>query len=410
MNEDTLLSRFLRYVEIDTQSSESTGSHPSTPGQTVLARMLADELSAMGAKDVRLSDTGYVYATIPATPGREKENSLGFLAHMDTAPDAPGANIHPSVVNYKGGVLPLGHSGRSLDPKTFSYLKKLSGKTLVVTDGTTLLGADDKAGVAIIMTMVGRLLAKDAPSHGEVRVAFTPDEEICEGTAFFDVGCFGAKRAYTFDGGNIDEVENANFNAAHATFTIKGVSVHPGSAKGVMVNAIRIAAEIVESLAPEESPERTAGREGFYHPVSISGTPAKAEVALLIREHDAVKFKAKKYMMGCIAQSLNEDYGAGTVTVDVRDQYHNMEEILVKYPGLTEAACDAIRELGAEPKVLAVRGGTDGAELSYMGIPCPNLGTGCHHCHGECEYAVVEEMEAGLAVGLALACGTKARE
>lgn len=409
MTEDTLLSRFLRYVQIDTQSSESSGTHPSSPGQLVLAKMLVAELSAMGAEKVRLSDEGYVYATIPATPGRENENSLGFLAHMDTSPDASGTNIKPSVVTYRGGVLPLGKSGRALDPKLFPFLHELAGKTFVVTDGTTLLGADDKAGVAILMTLAERLLAKGAPSHGEVHIAFTPDEEICEGTAGFDPARFCAKRAYTFDGGDLREVENANFNAAFAVFHVQGVSTHPGAAKGVMINAIRVAAKIVESLAPGDSPEQTEGRQGFYHPVDISGTSAKAEVSLLIREHDANKFEARKYKMGCIARSMNDLYGPGTVSVDVRDQYRNMEDVLVKYPELTEAACDAIRRQGVEPRIVAVRGGTDGANLSYMGIPCPNLGTGGRNFHGEMEFAVVEEMEAALAVGLALACGTKAR-
>lgn len=409
MTNDTMLSRFLRYVKTDTQSSGQTGAHPSTDRQFVLARMLAEELRGMGAEDVRLSDTCYVYATIPASKGREGEKALGFIAHMDTAPDASGTDVKPSVVRYEGGVLPLGSSGRRLDPKTFPHLTAVVGKTLVVTDGTTLLGADDKAGVAIIMTMADRLLAPDAPSHGEVRIAFTPDEEIGEGTLHFDVEAFGAKRAYTFDGGDLDEVENANFNAAYATFRIEGVSTHPGSAKGVMVNAIRVASKIIESLPPEESPEQTEGRQGFYHPVGIEGSVARAEVGLLIREHDAERFRERKETMGFLAQSLNDTYGAGTVSVEIRDQYRNMEEILADHPEITEAACDAFRAEGIEPRVLAVRGGTDGANLSFLGIPCPNIGTGGHNYHGEQEYLVVEEMETALSAGLRLACGTRAR-
>ena len=403
------LERFLRYVAFDTRSSEKTGAHPSTPGQLAFGAALADELRALGARDVRTTPSGYVYATVPASAGREGEPALGFIAHLDTSPDASGAGVRPRVVRYEGGVLPLGDSRRSLDPALLPELDRLVGRTLVVTDGTTLLGADDKAGVAAIVSAAAVLLAPDAPSHGEVRIAFTPDEEIGEGTLGFDPETFGARAAYTVDGDDPAVVDVANFNAAEAVFTIRGVSVHPGSAKGVMRNAVRVAAEILAALPADECPERTSGREGFFHPDELSGSVASARLRILVRDHDAANFARRKEELAFIARDLCAKYGEGAVELALRDQYANMEEPLRKRPDVVRAALDAIASVGLEPRLGVVRGGTDGARLSCAGLPCPNLGAGGRAFHGEREFLVVEEFDASLRILLALACGTAAR-
>lgn len=398
-----LIERFLDYVSFDTQSREDSTELPSTPGQLVLARHLHEQLIVLGAKGCHLSAGGYVYATIPATPGREDVPPLGFLAHMDTAPDASGKDVKPQRVTYTGGVLPLGSSGRVLDPAVFPELNAFIDKELIVTDGTTLLGADDKAGIAIIMSAAEALLAPDAPAHGEIHVAFTPDEEIGEGTRGFEPDRFVARLAFTVDGGPVNELETANFNAACATFKVRGVSVHPGTAKGVMVNAIKVATEIVSALPSQEAPEHTEERQGFFHPTDISGTVAASELRVNIRDHAADGFAARKEVLARIAAALNAKYGTDTVTLSIRDQYRNMEEKIAETPFLVCEAENAIRAAGLTPKIVAIRGGTDGANLAQMGIPCPNLGTGGRNYHGELEYAVVGEMRAGLAVVLALA-------
>jgi len=393
-----LIDRFLNYVAFETQSSATSTLLPSTPGQLVLAEALADELTKLGAKDVFLSPAGYVYATIPSSLDRANEPALGFLAHMDTAPDASGKDVKPSVVEYKGGVLPLGSSGRALDPKMFPELTKLVGKHFVVTDGTTLLGADDKMGLALIMTLAEALLAAQAPSHRELRICFTPDEEIGEGTRGFEPERFGAKIAYTVDGGPVDEVENANFNAASAVFTVRGVSVHPGSAKDVMVNALKVAGEILAALPSAECPERTEGREGFFHPAHFEGTVGAATLKLIVRDHDRAKFASRKALLSKIATEIGAHYPEGTIDLKIKDQYYNMEEGIAQVPELIENACAAVRAVGLEPKLVAIRGGTDGAALTRMGIPCPNLGTGGRNYHGECEYAIIEESEQALKI------------
>ena len=408
-NDDMLLSRFLRYVTFDTQASATTGTHPSTPGQLVLGRAVADELRALGAADVRTTDEGYVYAAIPASPGREAEPPLGFLAHLDTATEASGAGVRPLVVRYEGGVLPLGDSGRALDPAELPELAGLAGATLVTTDGTTLLGADDKAGVAILVTLAAELLAPDAPPHGPVRLAFTPDEEIGEGPRAFDLAGFGAAAAFTVDGGDPAAVQSANFNAAYATFAVRGAAVHPGKAKGAMVNAVRIAAEIVAALPAAESPERTEGREGFFHPETLEGSVGSARVGLLVRDFDAASFARRKERLAALARELEARHGAGSVSLEIRDQYRNMEEVLAKHPGLVEAACAAIAAEGLEPRVTGVRGGTDGATLSWRGLPCPNIGTGGHAAHGEREFLVVEQFETAFRIVRRLACDPAAR-
>lgn len=400
--EDRVIERFLRYVTIDTHSSETSGTLPSTPAQTVFARQLADELKGLGAKDVFVSEGSFVYVTLPASAGREDEPPLGFLAHLDTSSEAPGANVRPRRVTYAGGVLPLGTSGRSLDPAVFPELGRLVGKELIVTDGTTLLGADDKLGVAILMTLAETLLAKDAPSHREIRLCLTPDEEIGAGLHGFDPVRFGAKIAYTVDGSEVDVVMTANFNAAAATLEFRGVSVHPGTAKGVMVNALKLATAFVQDLPAAESPERTSGREGFYHPTSLSGNVAAAKLSLLVRDHDAGRFEARKRFLKERADAVNARYGAGTVSLTVKDQYRNMEEGIGKVPELVEAAKAALRSEGLEPRLGAIRGGTDGATLTAMGIPCPDIGTGGRNFHGECEYAIVEEVEKSFRIVLKL--------
>lgn len=374
-----LVERFLKYVKYDTESSETSGTHPSSEGQRVLAEELKKELEAMGAKDVYLSEMAYLYATIPASADRVSEPALGFLAHLDTSPDASGKDVKPSVITR-------------------------DGEEIIVTDGTTLLGADDKLGVAIQMQLAEELLSSDAPSHREIRLAFTPDEEIGEGTYGFDPVRFGAKEAYTIDGGAANEVENANFNAASATFTLKGFSVHPGSAKGVMINALKIAAEIVTRLPKSEAPETTEKREGFYHPTGIEGSVGKATLTIILRDHDSKKLEARKDLLRAIAADVNAKYGKETAVLEIKDQYRNMEAELQKVPHLIENALRAVRSVGLEPTLKEIRGGTDGAHLTTeMGIPCPNLGTGGRNYHGESEYAIISEFEKAYRIVLNLA-------
>lgn len=399
-----LIERFLKYVSFDTQSSETSGMHPSSAGQIVLAKALADDLMALGARDVFVSETAYVYATIPASAGREEEPALGFLAHMDTAPDASGANVKPRRVVYSGGVLALGDSGRALDPEVFPELKRLVGEELIVTDGTTLLGADDKIGLAVLMTLAETLLKDDAPRHREIRICFTPDEEIGEGVDGFEPTRFGARAAYTVDGGPVDEVENANFNAASATIVFRGVSVHPGSAKDVMVNALKLATEVIAALPPNEAPETTEGREGFYHPTDLAGSVSEATVKFILRDHAADGLRRRKDRLAEIVAAINARHGEGTATLTIKDQYRNMEDELAKFPALIAAAEEAVRSVGLEPKRVAIRGGTDGARLTTeFGIACPNLGTGGRNYHGECEYAIVSEVEKAYRIVLTLA-------
>ena len=399
-----LLRRFLRYVTFDTQSSPTSGTHPSTPGQLVFGHAIADELRALGAQDVRQTEDGYVYAAIPASPGRAGEAAIGFLAHLDTAAEASGADVRPQVVRYGGGILPLGNSGKVLDPAEMPWLGDRAGRTLVVTDGTTLLGADDKAGVAILVTLAGELLAPDAPPHGPVRLAFTPDEEIGEGPRGFDIAGFGAAAAFTVDGGNPDALQCSNFNAAYATFDVRGAAVHPGGAKGTMVNAIKVAAEILAALPPEESPERTEGLEGFFHPDTFEGSVGAARLGMLVRDFDAAGFNRRKDRLLAIAGDLRARYGEGAVSLTIRDQYRNMDEVMRDHQDLVKTALAAIAAEGLKPRLAPVRGGTDGATLSWRGLPCPNLGTGGYAAHGEREFLVVEEFETAYRIVRRLAC------
>ncbi len=393
----TVSERMLEYVRFNTQSDDSTGRHPSTPGQLEFARHLAKELRELGVERVRVSEFAYVFGEIPPSADCGEAPALGLVAHMDTSADAPGDNVRPQLVEYRGGVIPLGDSGRTLDPAVFPELNRLTGHTLITTDGTTLLGADDKAGIAEILTAVERVVAGDLP-HGKLCIGFTPDEEIGEGPLHFDVADFGADYAYTLDGGAAGEIEFQNFNAATATFELRGRSVHPGSAKDVMINAQKVAFELDSLLPQDEVPEKTERFQGFYHLVHTSGSVGNARLVYLLRDHDAASFEARKRRMREAAETLNAKYGAGTVVLTIKDQYRNMEEIIRQHPFLIEIAEDAVRSVGIEPVIVPIRGGTDGATLSFKGLPCPNLGTGGYNFHGECEFASVQEMESSVQV------------
>lgn len=390
----TVLERFLSYVKIDTQSKDDQEMVPSTSKQRNLAEVLVKELKEMGASNVRLSDNCYVYATIPATTDK-KVPSIGFISHMDTAPAMTGTDVKPRVVkNYDGKDIVLNEElGIVLSPNQFSRLKDRVGEDLVVTDGTTLLGADDKAGVAEIMTMAEYLLTHNDIPHGEIQIGFTPDEEVGRGVDFFDVEGFGADFAYTVDGSTLGEIEYENFNAANAKVKIKGRSIHPGSAKGKMVNAILVAMELQSMLPVEQNPAYTEMYEGFYHLDQINGDVEDASMVYIVRDHDREKFEEKKEYFKRVCDFLNEKYGAGTVNVQINDNYYNMKEKVEPHMHLIDNAKKAMEELGITPIVSPIRGGTDGARLSYMGLPCPNLCTGGDNYHGKYEYVSVNAME-----------------
>ena len=389
----TVSERFLRYVAIDTKSDDTSDTHPSSKNQFALADLLCDELTALGAKHVRRDENCYVYAEIPATKGYETATAIGFIAHMDTSPDFSGKDVKVQIVeNYDGGEVTLGTSGRTLSPAMFPHLKTLVGKTLITTDGTTLLGADDKAGVAEIMTLAETLLSGDMP-HGKVLVAFTPDEEVGMGADLFDVEGFGADFAYTVDGGVEGSMEYENFNAASATFTVKGVNVHPGYAKDTMVNAALVAAELNAMLPKDEIPSKTEGYEGFFHLTDIEGTVESATLHYIVRDHSFDAFDRRKSLLADIVKKLNEIYGEGTVTLTLKDSYRNMKEKILPCMHLIETATHAAECVGVTPTVEPIRGGTDGARLSYMGLPCPNLGTGGYAFHGPFEHITKEGLE-----------------
>lgn len=384
--------RFLRYAQVYTTSDPASGAHPSTPRQFDLARMLVDELKGLGLADARVDEHCYVYASLAAAPGCEGAPALGLIAHMDTADDAPGEGVSPQLhPDYDGESVELGH-GVTLDVERFGFLKALKGQTLITADGSTLLGADDKAGVAEIMTALERILAEGLP-HGRLCIAFTPDEEVGEGADLFDVPGFGAKYAYTVDGGDVGELEYQNFNAAAAVVSFKGFSVHPGTAKGLMVNAQNLAMEFHAALPAAERPEHTEGWQGFFHLTSMTGTVSSAKLGYIVRDHDKAKFAARKEAMQQIAAMMNEKYGEGTVTLELRDSYYNMEEKILPHYHLIENAQTACRMAGLEPVIVPIRGGTDGATLSHMGLPCPNLGTGGFNFHGLCECITAEKMD-----------------
>lgn len=401
---ENVKEKFLRYVSFDTESAESDFV-PSTEKQFDLARQLRDELISMGAENVRLDEEhAYVYAFLPATD-ECRGKTLGFIAHMDTSPAMSGKDIRPrSVKNYDGNDICLnGEKQIWMRTKDFPELKKHMGKELIVTDGTTLLGADDKAGVAEIMCMAEYLLAHPEIRHRRIAIAFTPDEEVGRGPDFFDIPGFSAEAAYTVDGGAFGEIEYETFNASFARVTVNGVSVHPGDAKNKMINSIRVAAELDALLPEEERPEHTEGYEGFYHLDSVCGGVERTVADYILRDHDREKLEKKKKFFTECCNFLNSKYGEGTVSAEISDTYYNMKDVLVNHMDLVDNACQALRELGIEPSTPPVRGGTDGSQLSYKGLPCPNLCTGGYNYHGKFEYAVTEEMEASVQLLIKLA-------
>ena len=386
--------RLLKYAVIYTGSDEDHAEQtPSTPEQMTLAQVLAEDMRDIGLTDVSVDAHAYVYGFLPATAGREQSPPIGFIAHIDIVNEFGTSEIHPQIIKeYDGGEIALGTSGRTLDTVQFPDLKQAIGKTVITTDGTTVLGADDKAGVAEILTMCERLVQDNLP-HGKICVCFTPDEEIGHGAALLDLEKFGASYAYTVDGGAPNEVEWETFYAAAADWSIAGVSVHPGDAKDKMVNAALVAMEINGMLPPDEIPAKTQGREGFFHLCDMSGDVSAAKLSYIIRDHDAEKFSQRKQTMREIERKINETYGAGAAALTLREQYRNMAEILRHHPDVVEQAKRAIRAVGLTPVSNPVRGGTDGAQLSFRGLPCPNLGTGAYALHGPYEHAIAEQMD-----------------
>ena len=385
--------RLLRYAVVNTTSYDDREGARTGEGQFVLARLLAVEMETLGLEDVFIDEHAYTYGFLPATPGYEHCPAIGFISHLDTVDDCGGTDTHPQVIrSYDGGVIRLGRSGRVLDPEVFPHLKDCIGKTILTTDGTSVLGADDKAGISEIMTMCERLINERIP-HGKISVCFTPDEEIGQGADLLDLEKFGADLAYTVDGSIPAEIDYENFNAAMARLTVRGVPVHPGTAKGRMINAMRVIMEANAMLPEGEVPEKTDGREGFYHLTGSRGNVTEAVAEYILRDHDADKFREKKEKMLEITEALNRKYGEGTVTCKIKDQYRNMAEVIAEHPVVVEAALRAIRAAGLEPFSEPVRGGTDGAQLSFRGLPCPNLGTGGYAYHGFYEHAVAEEMD-----------------
>ena len=384
--------RFLKYVSFPTMSDEESESCPSTQKQLALGKYLAEELLSMGLSDAEMDEKGYVYATIPATA--EGFDSVGFIAHLDTSSAMPDSPIKTKIVDYRGGDILLNEEKSIvMSPKDYPVLDKLLGNRLIVTDGTTLLGADDKAGIAEIISAAERIISESFP-HGRVCIAFTPDEEIGRGSDHFDVSGFGADYAYTMDGGIIGELEYENFNAAAAKIEIKGFSIHPGSAKGKMKNAAAIATEFNSMLNPDTVPEKTDGYEGFYHLVSMSGECEGARLDYILRDHDAKRLELLKKEFSETTESLNKKYGDGTVSLTITDSYKNMKEIIDANPHTVERARAAMLSLGINPITNPIRGGTDGSNLSFMGLPCPNLGTGGGNYHSGFEFVSIEGMEA----------------
>ena len=394
MSTMTVCERLIQYAAVNTQSDAGSATCPSTPGQRELGVLLAAEMKELGLSNVKQDENGYVYARLPATPGMEGEPVIGLIAHLDTSPSLSGAKVHPRVVRYEGGALSLDPEGRyQLTPQEFPHLESYLGQELVVTDGATLLGADDKAGIAEILSAAEYLLAHPEVSHGEIAIAFTPDEEIGRGADRFDVAGFGAQYAYTVDGGILGELQYENFNAASAIVTICGKNIHPGDAKDKMKNSLLLAMQFQSLLPPCEAPAHTAGYEGFYHLDTMAGDVEKTVMEYLIRDHNRDQFEAKKQNMERIAHFMNGQYGAGTVCLQLTDTYYNMREQLENRMDILVRAQRAFEAVGVSPIIQPVRGGTDGSRLSYMGLPCPNLSTGGHNFHGRFEYIPVKSME-----------------
>ncbi|MCD8366832.1 MAG: peptidase T [Clostridiales bacterium] len=395
----TVCERFLRYVSFDTQSNGESQTVPSTAKQLVLAEELRRELAELGLEDVKLDEYGRVYGRLPATAGCEALPGLGLIAHMDTAGEESGANVKPRIVDYQGGDIVLNEAlGIVLSPREFPSLNRYVGKHLIVTDGTTLLGADDKAGVAEIISAVAWLVEHPEVAHRAVYVAFTPDEEIGRGPDHFDFDTFQVPCAYTVDGGELGGLEYENFNAAAAKVTIRGRSIHPGAAKNKMVNAVLLASELIQMLPPAETPAHTEGYEGFYHVGGVKGDTSSATVWMIIRDHDRASFEARKAYLEQVVAFLNAKYGEERFTLELRDSYYNMKSCIEPHMELIEQARQAFLDAGVEPCVVPIRGGTDGARLSYEGLPCPNLSVGGVNYHGLYEYIPVESMEAMVQV------------
>lgn len=388
-----VIDRLVRYAQVDTQSDENSSTCPSTPGQLTLARMLVEELKEIGMQEVTMDENGYVMATLPANTDKDVP-TIGFLAHVDTATDFTGAGVKPQIVDsYDGGDIVLNEGQQViLSPKDFPELARYKGHTLITTDGTTLLGADDKAGIAEIMTAMAYLLQHPELKHGRIRVGFTPDEEIGRGPHKFDVEGFGAKYAYTMDGGPLGELQYESFNAAAALVTCKGKNVHPGTAKDKMVNAAKIAMELHGMLPAGEAPEFTEGYEGFYHLTSIEGDVELTELRYIIRDHDRERFEARKSTLASIVEQLQRKYGEERIILQMRDQYYNMREKIEPVKEVVDIAQTAMEKLGIKPIIEPVRGGTDGSQLSYMGLPTPNIFTGGENFHGRFEYISADNM------------------
>lgn len=396
---EQVLDRFLRYAKVFTTSDHESQTYPSTERQIPFADQLANELRNIGLTDVERDSYGYVTATLPSNTEKQVP-VIGFISHMDTSPDYSGENVNPQLVkNYNGNDIILNSGSNTvLSPTYFPELLKYVGQDIITTDGTTLLGADDKAGIAEIFTAMEYLIQHPEIKHGKIRVCITPDEEVGQGTKYFDVAKFGADFAYTLDGGEIGELEYENFNAAGAKITVKGRSVHPGYAKNTMINSSLVAMQIVQMLPPEQRPEHTTGYEGFFHLTSFEGDVSETKLEFIIRDHDLSKFESKKKLMQEICGLVNLRYGAGTVNLELKDQYYNMKQKVEPVKYIVDIAEQAMIEVGVKPKVKAIRGGTDGAQLSWKGLPCPNIFAGGHNFHGPYEFVPVQSMQKAVEV------------
>lgn len=399
-----LVERFLKYVSFDTQSDENSGVTPSSAKQMVFAQYLKNELEDLGLEEIELDEHGYLYATLPANTDKQVP-TIGFIAHMDTSPDMSGANVTPRIVyKYDGSDIVLCEEENIvLAPAQFPELLEHKGEDLIVTDGKTLLGADDKAGIAEIVSAIVYLQEHPEIKHGKIRVGFNPDEEIGLGAHKFDVAKFGCEWAYTMDGSEVGELEFENFNAAAAKVIVKGRNVHPGYAKGKMVNSIRVANEFMSLVPADETPEATEGYEGFYHVVGVEGEVEQATISYIIRDHDRTKFETRKEAMLAWAEEINAKYGAGTVVVELKDQYYNMRQQIEPVMHIIDTAFKAMEEVGVTPKVKAIRGGTDGAQLSFKGLPCPNVFAGGLNFHGRYEFVPIQSMEKAMQVVVKIA-------
>lgn len=390
-SKEAIIKRFVSYVKIDTQSDAKSDTCPSTEKQWDLAHMLVKELKAIGLSEVTIDDNAYIMATIPATTTK-KTPTIGFISHFDTSPDYNGTNVNPQIIeNYDGREIIL-NKEVILSPSYFSDLKQYKGQTLITTDGTTLLGADDKAGITEIVAAAEYLIQHPEIEHGKIRIGFTPDEEIGRGAHLFDVAKFGADYAYTMDGSQVGELEYENFNAAGAEVTVNGKIVHPGYAKGKLINSMLIAQDFISSLPRIETPEHTSDREGFFHLHDIKGSVEETKLEYIIRDHEREHFEARKQVMLDLVEELNKQYGEGTIDIEIKDQYFNMKEKITPNMHIVEIAEQAMKDIGIKPIIKPIRGGTDGSQLSFMGLPCPNIFAGGHNFHGKYEYVPVESM------------------